>query len=185
MKHIGTQNLTTQRLILRKFDLNDVAYAFNNWTSDDKVTTFLTWQTHKNTDETRQIIASWIEDYKKDDFYQWAIVLKEINQPIGTISVVRYDDRKLSAEIGYCIGSKWWHNGYVSEALKSVISFLFESVGVNRIMAKHDTQNPNSGKVMQKSGMTYEGTLRQADRNNRGIVDVCVYSVLAKEYFKL
>ena len=80
---------------------------------------------------------------------------------------------------------QWWHNGYVSEALKSVISFLFESVGVNRIMAKHDTQNPNSGKVMQKSGMTYEGTLRQADRNNRGIVDVCVYSVLAKEYFKL
>ena len=185
MNHCGTQPVESKRLILRRFLREDARAMYNNWANDGEVCKFLTWQPHENIQVSQSVIDEWIKNYERNDFYQWAIVLKEINQPIGTISVVRYDDRKLSAEIGYCIGSKWWHNGYVSEALKSVISFLFESVGVNRIMAKHDTQNPNSGKVMQKSGMTYEGTLRQADRNNRGIVDVCVYSVLAKEYFKL
>lgn len=70
----------------------------------------------------------------------------------------------------------------MAEAVKAVIAFLFEEVGVNRIAARHDVNNPNSGKVMQKAGMKYEGTLRQADRNNQGIIDYAIYSVLKSEY---
>lgn len=58
----------------------------------------------------------------------------------------------------------------------------FEEVGANRVCAKHDTNNPNSGKVMEKAGMKYEGTLRQCARNNQGIVDCAVYSILKEEY---
>ena len=50
-----------------------------------------------------------IDLYKNKDFYQWAIVLKEIDQPIGTISVVNMNDRLDIVHIGYCIGSKWWN----------------------------------------------------------------------------
>lgn len=66
------------------------------------------------------------------------------------------------AHIGYCIGEKWWHQGITSEALQHVINFLIDEVGMNRIEAVHDSQNPNSGKVMKKCGMKYEGTLRQS-----------------------
>lgn len=80
------------------------------------------------------------------------------------------------------IGRRYWGNGYTAEAAKAVIAFLFDEVGANRIAARHDTNNPNSGKVMQKAGMKYEGTLRQCDRNNQGLVDCSVYAILKSEY---
>ena len=62
------------------------------------------------------------------------------------------------------------------------IAFLFEEVGANRIESQHDPDNPNSGKVMEKCGLKYEGTLRQADFSNKGIVDAAVYSILRSEW---
>ena len=72
----------------------------------------------------------------------------------------------------------------VSEAFSALITFMFEEMKVNRVEARHDTNNPNSGKVMMKCGLKYEGTLRQSDFNNQGIVDASYYSILANEYFK-
>lgn len=85
--------------------------------------------------------------------------------------------------IGYCIGSRWWNKGITSEAFSGVISFLFEQVKANKIESQHDPRNPNSGKVMMKCGLKYEGTLREKDVSNKGIVDAAMYSMLAKEYF--
>ena len=69
----------------------------------------------------------------------------------------------------------------MSEALGAVIDFLFDEVGVNRVESRHDPRNPNSGAVMKKCGMKFEGTLRQSDRNNQGICDACYYAILADE----
>ena len=88
--------------------------------------------------------------------------------------------RAQSAHIGYCIGSRWWRNGYASEALAAVISFFFSEVHARRVESQHDPENPASGAVMRKCGMQYEGTLRCADWSNRGIVDACIYSILAQ-----
>lgn len=103
---------------------------------------------------------TWQDGY--DDFrnYQWAIELKEIHEPIGSISAVKTDDRTGSATIGYCIGRNWWGRGITAEALREVIAFFFQEVGMNCVNACHDPRNPNSGKVMRKCGMTYEGTWR-------------------------
>ncbi len=109
---------------------------------------------------------------------------KENNQPIGTISGFGLCEKTNKVHIGYCIGAQWWHQGVMSEALAAVMKFFFEQVKVNRIESMHDPNNPNSGKVMKKCGMLYEGTLRQADYSNKGIVDACVYGLLAQDYFK-
>ncbi len=84
--------------------------------------------------------------------------------------------------IGYCIGSRWWHQGITSEAFRAVIAYLFKEVGANRIESQHDPNNPHSGDVMKKCGLRYEGTLRQADYSNKGIVDACMYSILRSEF---
>ena len=84
-------------------------------------------------------------------------------------------------EIGYCLGRAWWRKGIVSEALSAVMDFFFVETDVQRICARHDPANPHSGQVMRKCGMTYEGTLRRADRNNQGICDVSWYSILREE----
>ncbi len=182
MKHLGTKEIHTDRLLLRKFVENDAEAAFNNWCSDDKVTKYLMWPTHTEISTTVAILGDWIKSYKKDNFYQWAIVLKEINEPIGSISIVEINEKANSVDIGYCIGHRWWNMGVVTEAFSAIIPFLFNEMQVNRVAARHDPNNPSSGKVMLKCGLKYEGTLRQSDYNNQGIVDSAYYGLLLSEY---
>lgn len=186
MKHCGTQKLETDRLILRRFTNSDAASMFKNWAADEDVTKYLMWQPHSSIQVSQSVTDDWVRQYENDDFYQWAIVLKENgDEPIGSISVVHMNEKVAMAHIGYCLGKKWWHQGIMSEALKAVMDFLFDVAGFNRIESRHDPNNPNSGKVMQKCGMKYEGTLRSADWNNQGICDACYYSILKSERKKL
>ena len=183
MKHCGTQRLETERLILRRFVSEDAGAMYKNWASDDEVTKYLTWPTHPNVDVSKFVTEDWVNSYSNEKFYQWAIVLKEnSNEPIGSISAVHMNEDISMVHIGYCIGKAWWHQGITSEAMKAVIDFFFEEVGVNRIEARHDPRNPNSGKVMEKCGLKYEGTLRCSDRNNQGICDACYYALLKSEW---
>jgi len=178
MKHIGTQYIETDRLILRRFELADAQAMFDNWASDDEVTKYLTWPTHADVSVTEQVLAEWIPQYSEDSFYNWAIVLKERGpEPIGNISAVRWDQAGKVPVIGYCMGRRWWHQGVMSEALGAVIGFLFDQVGAERIESYHDVNNPHSGGVMRKCGMKFVETQEKADRNNQGVCDVSYYSI--------
>lgn len=181
MEHRGTRRLETERLILRRFEMEDARMMFDNWASDEEVTAYLIWPAHKDVEVTREVLEEWTGMYEKEDFYQWAIVPKETMEPIGSISVVRQNEKAELAHVGYCISRSWWRRGITSEALKAVIDFLFDEVGYTCIQSRHDPQNPNSGKVMQKCKMKYDGTLRHCDWNNTGICDASYYSILSDE----
>ena len=182
MKHCGTQRLETDRLVLRRYEIDDAAAMYKNWASDSEVTKFLMWKSHSNQEESQSIMDSWVKQYTNDNYYHWAIVLKENgNEPIGDIAVVHMNEEVSMMHIGYCIGRTWWHQGITSEALKAVMDFLFDVVDVNRIESRHDPRNPNSGGVMKKCGMKHEGTLRSSDWNNQGICDACYYALLKSE----
>ena len=182
MTHCGTKTLKTDRLILRKFKLNDAEAMYKNWASDEEVTKFLMWKPHSSGEETKKILKDWINHYSEENYYNWAIVLKEnADEPIGNIAVVNMNEETSTMHIGYCIGRKWWHKGITSEALKAVMDFLFDEVNANRIESRHDPRNPHSGGVMKKCGMKYEGTLRSSDWNNTGICDACWYALLKSE----
>lgn len=182
VNHKGTQSLETPRLLLRRAVRSDAQPMFCNWASAPEVTKYLTWPAHSSVDVSRMVIESWIADYGKEDTYQWMIVPKDTPHcPIGSISVVAQNPDIGKAEIGYCIGKAWWHQGIMTEALQAVMNFLFDDVGMNRVEARHDPRNPHSGAVMRKCGMQYEGTTRQADRNNQGICDAAIYALLKQE----
>lgn len=182
MKHRGTQRLETERLILRRFISEDAGAMYRNWASDDEVTKYLTWPAHPDIRVSKLVTEEWVNSYSDEKYYQWAIVLKENgDEPIGSISAVDVEENISMVHIGYCIGRTWWHQGITSEAMRAVMDFFFDEVDVNRIEARHDPRNPNSGKVMKKCGMKYEGTLRSADRNNQGICDACYYALLKSE----
>ena len=185
LNHKGTKTLETDRLILRRFTKDDSSQMYWNWACEDEVTKYLTWPTHSNPDVTEAILTDWIPKYANDDFYNWAIELKSENAIIGNISVVTYCEQTLSANLAYCIGTKWWGKGIMPEAARSVIKYLFEEVGFHRIAAEHDGNNPKSGRVMQKIGMIYEGTLRKSGFNNQGIIDEVWYSILREEWEKI
>lgn len=182
LSHKGTMELETDRLILRRFTEDDAECMFINWASREIVTKYLSWFPHKNIEETKEIIRSWIREYEQTNRYQWAIMLKESNELIGSIGVVRQNESIESAEMGYCIGDDFWFRGYTAEALRCVLKYLFEDIGFNRIAAIHDVNNPNSGAVMKKSGMKYEGTLRENGLTKHGEpMTISIYSILKSD----
>ena len=181
MKHLGTKTLVTTRLLLRPFESGDGKAMFENWASDPEVTEYLSWPTHQTPEVSEAVTREWISHYSEENFYQWAIVPKQIGRPIGSIAAVHVYDHLEKVEIGYCIGKQWWHQGITSEALQAILSFFLEEVGANRVEACHDPRNPNSGGVMAKCGMRYEGLQCQAGRNNQGLCDLCWYGILARD----
>ena len=181
MIHLGTKRIETDRLILRQFRLDDAQAMFCNWASDEKVTQYMTWPTYESKETADMILTQWTASYADPGFYQWAIELKKLGQPIGSISVVAWNKKVSSAHIGYCIGSRWWNQGIMTEALQAVIDYLFDEAGFNRVEAMHDVNNPASGAVMRKCGMKYEGTFRQYIRTTQGICDASMYALLASD----
>lgn len=107
MNHLGTMRIETDRLILRGFEKNDAGNMYKNWGSDSKITEFLSWKPHKDVNETEEIIHSWIEKYEDPSTYNWVIELKETQEAIGNIKLVRLDIVNASCEIGYCLGSEF------------------------------------------------------------------------------
>ena len=182
MNHQGTIRIETPRLILRRFTIEDAEAMFRRWASDDEVTKHLTWPTHSSVEISKMVLTDWTSHYPEPDFYNWAIVLKENGpEPIGNISVVGIDKKVDGATMGYCMSRAHWRKGIMAEALTALIAFLFDEVGFNRIEADHDIENPASGRVMQKAGMTFEGTARQGGRTNRGFVDICHWAILRSD----
>ena len=160
MKYIGTKELETSRLILRRLKVDDYKTAYDNWCSNENVARYTLWKKHENSDITKSLFTMWERDYENLDTFRWIVILKDTNEAIGTIDVASknyliYD----TAEIGYCYGEKFWGNGYATEALKRVIKYLFEEVELKTIYATYMEKNPKSGRVMIKAGMNYEGKL--------------------------
>ncbi len=152
MKQQGTVLIETERLLLRRFELCDSGAMFRNWAGHPAVTKFLTWDAHQSEEESSRLLGRWCKQYRKKNFYEWAIELKELGEPIGSIGAVQVSGRQ-TFEVGYCIGERWWGQGLTSEALRAVIRFFFEEVRCRRIVAKYAEENLASMRVMQKAGM--------------------------------
>ena len=182
----GTVPLETERLILRRFTPEDAVQMYRNWASDPAVTRFVTWDVHASADDTRALLQMWTAEYEKNDYHNWCIVEKESGEAIGNITVPALRAKHRAAEIGYCLSSSRWNRGYTTEALEAVLRFLFEECGFHRVSARHDARNPASGRVMQKCGMRYEGTNRDAWLHREGVFDdlVC-YAILEDEWSAL
>ncbi|HQH63546.1 MAG TPA: GNAT family N-acetyltransferase [Clostridiales bacterium] len=181
LHHNGTKRLRTQRLVLRRFRAGDAGAMFDNWASDPKVTQYLTWDAHVSPEQSRAVLASWIGMYEHRDYYHWAIEYK--GQAIGSIGVVELSDKDERAVAGYCLGYDYWGKGLMTEALSAVVAYMFETVGLNRLYAYHDIENPASGRVMIKCGMQPEGTFREHLRRKDGtFADVRVYAILRSDY---
>ena len=87
MRHAGTQEMETERLVLRRLTPEDAGMMYQNWANDPQVTKYLRWEPHKNADETRELLTAWALLYPNGDYYQWGIVEKATGQVFGSISV--------------------------------------------------------------------------------------------------
>ena len=138
----------TNRLTLRPFKREDAKAMYKNWTYDERVARYCRWYPHKSISETEDYLKMCIEAE-----HCWAITLNDTDEPIGCIDLVGVNTFGVH-EIGYVLSYDHWGKGIMTEAVKAVIEELFRS-GFDKIGACHCIDNPASGRVMEKCGMTY------------------------------
>jgi ribosomal-protein-alanine N-acetyltransferase len=173
--------LETRRLVLRPFTLLD-APAVKRLAGDRRVADTTLNIPHPYEDGMAE---GWIsghqEAFERGDSMTWAIVRRQDEALIGAISL-RFEEAHDRAEMGYWVGVPYWNKGYCTEAARAVAGYAFGQRGLNRLRATHLARNPASGRVMQKLGMTYEGTLRQQVKKRGVYEDLVCYGLLRAEW---
>ena len=179
---IRMPNLHTERLLLRQILPTD-AEAMYDYASKKEVTRYLLWSPHPTKDYTARYIDYLQEKYRSGEFYDWAIVPQECGFMIGTCGFTRFNTSDNSAEIGYVLNPSAWGHGYAAEAVKRVLSFAFQELGLHRVEARYLDGNQASRRTMERVGMTFEGVMRDAMIVKGRYQSVGICSILRDEYF--
>lgn len=177
------QPVETERLIIRKYREEDAPDVFE-YAQNSEVTKYLSWYPHTSEYESLEHIQKMISGYENGEPSGYGIELKWEKKIIGSIgiSTLSYDHKK--AEIGFVISSKYWGMGFAAEAIVKFIDIGFSKLNLNRIEAHCDVENINSTKVLLKSGMKYEGTIREGIFMKEKFITMNLYSVLSKDWGK-
>lgn len=101
---------------------------------------------------------------------------------VGSVGIFVKDDvYEKSAELGYWLSEDDWRQGIMSRAVAMICKEAFETFDIIRIFAEPFTDNVGSRGVLEKSGFTYEGTMRSGVYKNGEIHSYCMYSILREE----
>jgi [ribosomal protein S5]-alanine N-acetyltransferase len=172
---------TTERLILRPFELRD-AQAVQHFASDFEIAKTTLSIPHPYPDGAAE---AWIESLaplaEKGRSYTFAITLRESGELIGCIGLNVHPEHA-RGEIAYWIGRPHWGRGYVTEAAREIVAFGFHELQLNRIYALAFTSNPGSYRVMEKIGMKYEGTLVGHVRKWESFMDLVSYGMTRTDH---
>ena len=173
-------SITTERLVLRRMAVGD-CYDMYEYASNAEVTRFLTWSPHPDLEYTKEYLQYIVNHYKLGDFYDWAVVLKRENKMIGTCGFTRFHMQHDCGEIGYVINPSYRGQGLACEAVRAVMAFGLERLGLHPIEAKYIDGNEASRRVMEKAGMTFEGVRREGMLIKGRYRDIGVCSVLRED----
>jgi ribosomal-protein-alanine N-acetyltransferase len=176
--------LETPRLFLRRIEPLD-ARAIYHLAQDAEITRYVAWEPHKTLQDTKEYIRLFKEEYQKGTCFDFVIATKKRDEVLGLIGCVDINETNKSLEIGYWLGRQFWNDGYMTEALRALIDFCFRDLGMERLSAKHFEENAASGRVMQKAGMTCEGTLRKAEFVKGRYWNIKVYSIVREDWTPL
>lgn len=175
--------LETDRLVLRAFtmeDLND----FYEYCKDPDTGIHAGWKPHESIEESREIL---LHQIKVGNI--WAICEKKTGKNIGAIWL-RGDFHRTRSEqecrvLGYILRKSCWGQGFMTEAAREVLRYAFEELGLQLVSTYRFPYNQRSGRVMEKVGFTYEGTLRQCfARYDGALLDFMCYSMTKEEYLQ-
>jgi len=172
--------LETERLILRKMTLED-AEAIFAYASDPEVSRYTLWEAHRSIEDSRAFLELEVSKRESGGEPDWGIVYKGDHRLVGTCGIISWEPHHARAEIGYALSREYWGRGLMPEAARAMIRFGFERMSLNRIEARCIAENAASARVMEKAGMTHEGTLRQRELIKGAYRDIEVYAVLREE----
>lgn len=152
------ETIETDRLRLRIPRLSDAKDVFRKYAQDPAVTKYAVWRPHEDIKTTRDFVHRCIQCWEGETAFPWVIELKTKRELLGMIELRMEKHR---ADMGYVIGRPYWGNGYATEALKSIVDWVFTQDNIFRVWAVCDIENTASARVMEKVGMQREGVLRR------------------------
>ena len=126
--------------------MDDAEEVFKNWGCDPEVSKYVRWSTHKSIDDAKVYLEGVMEKYKNNGL-EWGITLKDTGELIGAMGAFINDEDNIY-EIGYNTARKHWRKGYTTEALKAVMNYLINDLGIKKFRCAHAKENPASGAVM-------------------------------------
>jgi RimJ/RimL family protein N-acetyltransferase len=150
--------LNTDRLVLRPPKQDDAAVIFETYAQDPEVTRYLTWRPHQQLADAQAYVERCRAGWKSGKELTWMLTRRDDQQVLGAIGV-RHDGFK--ANIGYVIARAFWGQGLMTEAGRALLGQAQRFDELRRVWAVCDVDNRASARVMEKIGMTYEGTLRR------------------------
>jgi len=179
--------IITPRLLIREFKMDDVDSYFQVF-SDPDVVRYVPWRPHASIQETSRFISRIIADRNRQPRtnYEFAIELRSESRLIGyTILQVNFKNR--SAERGIFLRKSEWNKGLATEAQSAILGFGFKRLGLHRIWATCYPNNSSSIRVIEKTGMKYEGLLREnvLDPKNQIYESSLLFSILKDEWEEL
>ena len=175
--------LKTERLVLRPFTLDD-AKQVQKLAGDRQIASTTLNIPHPYEDgAAEEWIGTHEEIYQSGKGVTFAITLKETGELVGAFSLLGIVEGH-QGEIGYWVGVPYWNKGYCTEAGREVLRYGFMERGLNRIHARHISRNPASGRVMEKLGMSHEGTRKQHVRKWEVFEDMELRGILRSEWMK-
>jgi ribosomal-protein-alanine N-acetyltransferase len=153
----------TDRLILRPIEISD-AEAIFAYAKNPNVCKYTLWETHQSIQDSQNYIKDYIFDYYSKEVPEpFGIALKENPKKIiGTVGCFWTSKSAKGMELAYAIGEEHWGKGLVAEASKAAMDYCFKEFGLKRIQARCKVENDGSRRIMEKVGMTFEGTLKSA-----------------------
>ena len=181
LTHCGSQIIETERLILRPFIYEDWDTMQKYWVSDPRIQSMYAEPIYETKEEIIELLDKYIEGYKNDDYYRWAITMKESDACIGQIAFFMVNSTHHFAEIEYAIGSQFQRKGLVTEATQAIIKYGFEKINLHKVQVCHREGNLSSQRVIEKCGFVHEGTLRDFFFVDGEYKDRLYYSLLRGE----
>lgn len=156
-----TNNIETERLILRPLTLADADAAYHKWTGDAEVAQYVSWLPHHSMDDAIEWLkeVEWktdaAGDFIENDNYIWGFVLKETGELFGSGGLIWEEDWRLF-QVGYNIAKTHWNRGYTTEAMRAILNFAAVNLGIKKVAGGHAKQNMASAKVLEKLGFVYD-----------------------------
>jgi ribosomal-protein-alanine N-acetyltransferase len=175
--------LDTQRLRLRPYR-DDDAHALEPLVSLREIAATTLAIPHPY---PRGGAADWLsrrsEEYRTGKAIHFAVTLREQGELIGSIGLhLKGPILPGIADLGYWIAPTHWNKGFGTEAVAAVLQWGFQFLQLHRIEAHHFANNPASGRLMQKNGMTCEGHMRERVLKWGEWLDIVLYAILRREW---
>ncbi len=174
--------ITTERLLLRPTRRAD-AQAFYERRNDPEVAELQDWDVPFPLERAEAAMAELdgLTSLPIDDWWVMTIADVADTQIFGDL-VFKLENDGRTAEVGYSLDRAHWGQGYASEALSAVVSWLFAEQGVSRVSAMLHPDNARSARVLERCGFLFEGHLRNSYWRGDENSDDWVYGMTPEDH---